>query len=72
MKRATPVKAHGEPVIRCALATRPAAADLLALLNLATSQEKVAAWAQTPVGETLHDTAFVVTDHYNDEGQRRR
>ncbi|GAB3362258.1 hypothetical protein [Amycolatopsis echigonensis] len=63
-----PVESHSEPVIRCVLATRPAMADVLALLDLTTSQEKLAAWAQTPVGEALRNTVFVVTERCTDEG----
>ncbi|WP_116043548.1 hypothetical protein [Amycolatopsis palatopharyngis] len=61
-----PTDSHGEPVIRCVLAERPDATDIVALLKLTTSQEQLAAWAQTPVGETLANTAFVVTKRYND------
>ncbi len=61
-----PTDSHGEPVIRCVLAERPNITDIVALLKLATSQEQLASWAQTPIGETLANTAFVVTKRYND------
>jgi hypothetical protein len=61
-----PRESHGEPVVRCVLAERPNITDVVALLKLATSQEQLATWAQTPVGESLANTAFVVTKRYSD------
>lgn len=61
-----PTDSHGESVIRCALTERPNITDVVALLKLTTSQEQLAAWTRTPVGETMADTAFVVTKRYGD------
>ena len=60
--------AHGESVLDCALVSRPTAAELTGLLSLAeTGSEQIAAWAETPVGETLVGTAAVVTMRYGDD-----
>ncbi|NKY88738.1 hypothetical protein [Nocardia veterana] len=61
-----PVQSHGEPVLRCVLAERPKITDVVELLRLADTQQQLAEWADTPVGEPLADTAFVVTDRHDD------
>ncbi|MCX2731730.1 hypothetical protein OOZ19_15925 [Saccharopolyspora sp. NFXS83] len=62
-----PTGAHGEPVIGCVLAERPDATDVVALLKLATSQEQLERWTQTPIGANLTGTAFAATKRYNDD-----
>ena len=59
--------AVGTPVLRCTRATRPSAADIVELLNRSGGNaEQLIEWAKTPVGETLANTAFVVTSRYDD------
>ncbi|RKS76503.1 hypothetical protein BZB76_1859 [Actinomadura pelletieri DSM 43383] len=58
-----PTSATGEPIVRCVLATRPAASEIAELLDLSAEKpERLAAWADTPVGEVLAGTSFVVTE----------
>lgn len=61
-----PTGSHGEPVVHCTIAERPSITDIVALLKLATNQAQLAAWTQTPIGEKLANTDFVVTKRYND------
>ncbi|MEU8278394.1 hypothetical protein ACFYOK_35570 [Microbispora bryophytorum] len=59
--------ATGEPVLRCVRATPPTAPDLIEVLNLSCSRaQQLASWAETPVGEALDGTTFVVTHRYDD------
>ncbi len=59
--------AHGETLLECALAERPAASELTGLIRLAgTGLEQLPAWAKTPVGDTLAGTAVVVTKRHDD------
>jgi hypothetical protein len=59
-----PAEEHGEPVIRCVHPTRPTVADVVDLLDRGAGEEQLAAWARTTVGESLSDTAFVVTERF--------
>ncbi|MBE1875693.1 hypothetical protein [Myceligenerans pegani] len=54
-----PSDSHGEEVLHCALPTSPTLTDLLALLDQA--RDRIQDWADTPVGQALEGTAFVVT-----------
>ncbi|WP_067486079.1 hypothetical protein [Actinomadura hibisca] len=58
-----PSSATGHTIASCALATRPTATEIADLLNLgAEKPERLAAWAETPVGEVLVGTGFAVTE----------
>lgn len=59
--------ARGEPVLSCARSAPPAVSEIVELLNRSGGRpEQLAIWANTAVGETLADTAFVVTERYDD------
>lgn len=60
--------AAGETVLDCELSSRPAEGELATLLTLSGKggQAQLSAWAQTPAGEALSGTAFVVTQRYDD------
>jgi hypothetical protein len=60
-------ESHGETVLECVLAEQPTAAELTRILDLAQSgPEQMSAWAETPVGDALAGTAFIVTSHDGD------
>ncbi|WP_433464338.1 hypothetical protein [Spirillospora sp. CA-128828] len=47
----------------CSLVTRPTASEIADLLDLSAEKpERLAAWAETAVGEVLAGTRFVVTE----------
>lgn len=59
--------AAGEIVLRCTRPAPPTIDEIVELLNRSGGRsEQLAAWAKTPVGETLTSTAFVVTHRYDD------
>lgn len=59
--------ATGDSVLMCRRTTAPSVTDLVELLNRSGGRpEQLAAWAMTPVGETLAGTAFVVTRRFDD------
>jgi hypothetical protein len=61
---------HGEEVLRCVPAARPALSDVAALLDQA--RDRLQDWANTPVGQTLEGTAFVVTRRAQERASLRR
>lgn len=58
-------KAVGEPLVDCVLSARPAADEVVALLDQASDNaDMLKTWASTPVGAKLPGTAFVVTEQH--------
>jgi hypothetical protein len=58
--------AIGHPVAWCALDAHPDVTDLVRLLDLsAEGEERLTAWATTPIGHPLEGTTFVVTERPN-------
>jgi hypothetical protein len=56
--------ATGDTLLYCARSVPPASAEIVELLNRSAGQPgQVSAWAQTPVGDALAGTTFVVTEH---------
>lgn len=55
--------ATGKTVLNCILSAPPAASEITDLLNR-SSEQQLAAWADTPVGATLAGTTFIVTNRY--------
>jgi hypothetical protein len=54
--------ASSEPVLECSRSTPPGVDEIVNLLNLsAGSNDQLAAWTKTPIGEPLAGTSFVVT-----------
>ncbi|MCE7002344.1 hypothetical protein LWC34_05790 [Kibdelosporangium philippinense] len=58
--------ATGEPILRCVRAESPAAAEIAELLNRSGNNEQLSKWMETPVGEPLDGTAFVVAQRWRD------
>src|SRR5579875_3533338 len=60
--------ATGETVLDCELSGRTAEDELATLLTLSEKggQAQLSAWAETPSGEALSGTSFVVTKRYDD------
>lgn len=56
-----PSSATGATIRRCVLPTAPGVDELAAFLNRIADQDVLTKWAETPVGQALDGTGFVVT-----------
>lgn len=57
--------ATGEPLVTCTCSAPPTASEIADLLNLSEEKpERLATWAQTPVGAPLDGTTFVVAERH--------